>query len=399
MFPALNQAKSRVEKFAAINRSEAILELGLDGTILNANENFTAISGFEISELVGKNERILLDSETASSEKYQNLWRSITAGEIVHREVKRKNKSGEAMWLRSSYAPVLDKSGKPSSVVLIASDVTMQKLTYFSNQGQVDAINRSNAVIHFKPDGIIIKANENFLAALGYSDDEIVSQHHRMFVETELANSSEYKSFWSDLGKGQFKAGEFKRLGKGGKEIWIQATYNPVFDSSGNVMSVVKFASDITEAVNRRMKQQEVQASIQEDLDGIVNAIDNATSQATEAAAASTQTTGNVQAVAGGLEELASSVNEINHQVTNALNISLQAVEQADNTNTIVSGLANAAQRIGDVVSLISENRRTDQSSGAECHHRVGPGWRSRQRLCRRRLRSQVAGRANRQSH
>lgn len=354
MFATTNQAKERA-KFAAINKAEAILEFDLEGTILSVNDNTAKLTGFEAGDLVGSNEKILLSEESAKSQAYLELWRSLAAGKPVLEEVSRRNKSGDTIWLRANYCPVLDKNGRPVSVIMVARDITAQKLAFFSNQGQVDAINRSNAVIHFKPDGTIVNANENFRSAMGYSDAEIINQHHRMFMESDQVNSAEYKSFWADLANGQFKSGEFKRIGNGGKEIWIQATYNPIFDPSGKVVSVIKIASDITDTVNRRMKQQEVQSSIRDDLDGIVNAIDNATSQATEAAAASTQTTGNVQAVAGGLEELAASVNEINHQVTNALNISLQAVEQADNTNTIVSGLANAAQRIGDVVSLISE--------------------------------------------
>lgn len=298
---------------------------------------------------------MFLDPAEAKGESYKNFWRELASGSFNAGEFKRFTKDGKEIWIQASYNPMLDKNGKVFRVVKIASDITAEKIRGFENEGQVEAINRSNAVIHFKPDGTIIKANENFLSAVGYAENEIVGNHHRMFVDPEEASSPAYKRFWEELARGQFQSNEYKRIGKGGREIWIQATYNPLIDVNGEVFGVVKFATDITANVKEHQRREEIQKSIDCDLGEISTAILNASTQATEAAAASTQTSQNVEAVAGGLEELASSVSEINQQVSNALEISMKAVDQADNTNSIVSGLADAAQRIGDVVSLISE--------------------------------------------
>lgn len=342
-------------KMDALNRSQAFIEFKLDGTIISANKNFLNAMGYSLEEIVGQHHSMFVEKSEAAGEEYQAFWQSLAGGAYKAGEFKRITKDGEEIWIQASYNPILNKAGKPVGVVKIAADITAQKLKSFENEGQIDAINRSSAVIQFKPDGTIIKANENFLQAVGYALNEIAGNHHRMFMDPEEAALPAYQRFWEDLAMGQYQSDEYKRYGKGCREIWIQATYNPVFDENGEVIAVVKFATDITAAVNERKKRETVQKSIDQGLGEISGAILNASTQATEAAAASCQTSQNVEAVAGGLEELASSVSEINQQVSNALEISMRAVEEADNTNRIVSGLATAAQRIGDVVSLISE--------------------------------------------
>lgn len=342
-------------KLAALDRSQAIIEFKPDGTILTANENFLNAVGYSLNEIQNQHHRMFVDPEEANSAEYTQFWNSLAAGEFQSQEFKRVNKSGQEIWIQASYNPLFDKDGKVYKVVKFASDITAQKLKNFDNEGQVAAISRSQAVIQFEVDGTIITANENFLNAVGYSLNEIKGQHHSIFMPREDAASPEYKQFWKDLADGQYQSNEYCRVGKNGDEIWIQASYNPIFDQSGKAIKVIKFATDITQAKHERQKRQEVQQTIDSELTEILQSVINASSQATEAAASSAQTSENVQAVAGGLDELASSVSEINQQVTNALEISLKAVDQADNTNSIISGLADAAQKIGDVVSLISD--------------------------------------------
>lgn len=342
-------------KFDAINKSQAIIEFDLDGNILDANENFLKTMGYKLEEIRGKHHRLFVTKEDANSPRYTQFWSELKSGKNQNGEFRRKHKDGSDIWLEASYSPVLDKKGNPVSIIKVASDITKQKKKSSEHLSQVEAINRSNAVIFFRPDGSIMKANENFLRALGYSMAELEGKHHRIFVAPEQADSPDYANFWAKLANGEFQSGEFRRIRKNGEDLWIQATYNPIIDQSGKVSAIVKYAVDISDTVIKRNKRQEVQANVMEDLTSIVEAIESASSKATEAASASTQTSENVQAVAGGLDELASSVSEINQQVTNALDISLQAVKEADNTNTIISGLADAASRIGDVVSLISE--------------------------------------------
>jgi len=234
-------------KIDAINRSQAVIEFNLDGTIRTANANFLAATGYELEEIVGQHHSMFVEPDHARSEAYRDFWHRLGQGEFVAGEFKRVAKGGREIWIQASYNPLLDGGGKPISVIKFAADITEQKLRAISHGAQVDAISRSQAVIEFNLDGTILTANENFLSALGYRHDEIVGQQHAMFCAPEYAKSVEYKTFWETLQRGEFVAGEFKRVGRDGKDIWIQASYNPVFDPQGVPIKVIKFATDVTE--------------------------------------------------------------------------------------------------------------------------------------------------------
>ncbi|MBN9361927.1 MULTISPECIES: methyl-accepting chemotaxis protein [unclassified Devosia] len=234
-------------KVDAIMRSQAVIEFTLDGTILTANANFLGAVGYPLEEVQGKHHRMFVDPALAQSAEYAEFWRALGAGQFQSGEYRRFGKGGKEIWLQASYNPILDKAGKPIKVIKFASDITEQKNRAADMAGQVAAISRAQAVIEFKLDGTILTANENFLTTLGYRLEEVQGRHHRMFVEPSYGASAEYEQFWARLRGGEFISSEFKRFGKGGKEVWIMASYNPVFDASGKPMKVVKFASDITE--------------------------------------------------------------------------------------------------------------------------------------------------------
>jgi len=234
-------------KVDAIMRSQAVIEFTLDGTIVTANANFLAAVGYALEEIQGKHHRMFVDPALAQSAEYAEFWRALGAGQFQSGEYRRFGKGGKEIWLQASYNPLLDKAGKPVKVIKFASDITEQKNRAADMAGQVAAIGRAQAVIEFKLDGTVLVANENFLTTLGYRLEEIQGRHHRMFVEPSYGASAEYEQFWARLRGGEFISSEFKRFGKGGKEVWIMASYNPVFDASGKPMKVVKFASDITE--------------------------------------------------------------------------------------------------------------------------------------------------------
>ncbi len=231
----------------AIHKVQAVIEFKLDGTILTANENFLGAVGYRIEDIVGKHHRLFMPPQEAESAEYRAFWDKLGRGEFVTGEFKRVGNGGKEIWIQASYNPIFGPDGKPFKVVKYATDVTAQKLRNADSEGQLEAIGRSQAVIEFKLDGTIITANENFLAVLGYSLDEIKGKHHSMFADPAYAASTEYKAFWEKLGRGEFVSGEFKRLAKGGKEVWIQASYNPIFDLNGKPFKVVKYASDITD--------------------------------------------------------------------------------------------------------------------------------------------------------
>ena len=233
----------------AIGRSVAIIEFDAGGKILSANDSFCKTLGYELSEIVGRHHSMFVTPEEAASPEYRAFWEQLGRGECDAREYRRIAKGGREVWIQASYNPVTDSRGKVVRVVKQATDVTAQKLRGAELSAQVAAIGRAQAVIEFTPAGEVITANENFLTTLGYRLDEIRGQHHRMFVEPAHAQSNEYREFWQRLNGGAFVSAEFKRIAKGGREVWILASYNPIFDLGGKVIKVVKFATDVTERV------------------------------------------------------------------------------------------------------------------------------------------------------
>ncbi|KZM48958.1 PAS domain-containing methyl-accepting chemotaxis protein [Labrenzia sp. OB1] len=345
-----NSWKATVEAFS---RSQAMIEFKPDGTILTANDNFLNALGYTLEEIKGQHHKMFVDPDLANSPEYKNFWGSLARGEFKAAEFLRFSKDGREVWIQASYNPVLNAAGKVVKVVKIASDITDQKKRNADFEGQVDAINRSQAVIHFELDGTILDANENFLATVGYSLDEIRGQKHSLFVEPAYRTSNEYSRFWADLGAGKFKAGEFKRIGNNGKEIWIQATYNPILDASGRPFKVVKFASDITERMLEEQKRKSIREGIDQDLSEISQSISAAADQATNSAAASEQTSSSVQTVAAAAEELVASISEISRQVATAMEVSSNAIGEAERSSEIMSGLSDDAKTIGSVIELI----------------------------------------------
>ena len=230
----------------ALSQSLGIIEFDPRGTILTANPNFCAAVGYDLSEIVGQHHSMFVDPECTRSPDYREFWAKLGRGEFDAGEYKRIGKGGREIWIQASYNPVKNSRGVVTKVVKQATDITGEKLRAAEVDGKLDAISRVQAVIEFNVKGEVITANENFLKTLGYHLDEIRGQHHRMFVEPSYAQSAEYREFWSKLNGGDYVAGEFKRVGKGGREVWIQASYNPVFDMNRRVTKVVKFATDVT---------------------------------------------------------------------------------------------------------------------------------------------------------
>lgn len=340
------------DKLSAAYTAQAVIEFSLDGTVRWANDNFLKALGYNLGEIQGKHHRMFVDPAEQGA-TYEQFWSALRRGEFQTSEYKRIGKDGREVWIQASYTPLIGRNGKPYGVIKFAHDVTAQKLRNADFEGKLNALDRSQGIIEFDLDGTIVTANPNFLAVVGYALDEVKGKHHRMFVDP-AEQGAEYQRFWDALRRGEFQQAEYKRIAKGGRNVWIQATYNPVRDASGRLVKVVKFATDTTAAVAERLRRAELQRGIDRDLDGIASSITQASQQAMSAASASEQASGNTQSVAAGAEELAASVGEISQQVHRALQITSRAVEQASATSTVVAGLAAAAQRIGDVVGTIS---------------------------------------------
>jgi methyl-accepting chemotaxis protein len=248
------QAAEHSSQITAIGRSNAIISFDLTGKILEANENFLATFGYAEAEIVGRHHSMFVDPDERGSIAYKAFWEKLARGEFVSAQFRRIAKDGRDVWIQASYNPIFDPQGRPYKVVKYASDITAAKMTAADHAGQITAISKSQAVITFSPDGTIISANENFLNAVGYKAAEIVGQHHRMFVDTAYAASDEYRRFWADLRAGKFLTGQYPRRAKGGRQIWLNATYNPIFDANGKLWKVVKFATDVTAQVEQQAK-------------------------------------------------------------------------------------------------------------------------------------------------
>ncbi len=247
---ALAQRNAALEaQVAALHRVQAVIEFDLEGTILEANANFLQTLGYTLEEIRGRHHSMFVDPEHVRSTTYRDFWARLGKGEFDAGQYRRIGKGGREVWIQASYNPVFDSSGKPFKVVKFATDITAQQMQAADFAGQLAAINTSQAVIEFGLDGRILSANENFLAATGYTLDEIRGQHHSMFAEPDYARSDAYRQFWQKLGRGEYDAGQYRRLGKGGREIWIQASYNPIFDMNGRPFKVVKYATDVTAQV------------------------------------------------------------------------------------------------------------------------------------------------------
>jgi methyl-accepting chemotaxis protein len=238
--------------YQALDRAQAIIEFDLDGKVIGANENFLRIFGYSLEEVVGQHHRMFCEPSHAASSEYEAFWKKLNRGESDAAEFKRLGKGGKEVWLRASYNPVFDKDGKPIRIVKFATDVTASKLRTAEFQSKMNAIDRAQAVIEFELDGTVITANENFLRIFGYRLEDVVGKHHRIFCEPGYTESPEYAQFWQQLGRGEYVAGEFKRIGKNGGEVWLQASYNPILDIEGRPIKIVKFASDITLEIEKR---------------------------------------------------------------------------------------------------------------------------------------------------
>jgi methyl-accepting chemotaxis protein len=242
---------------AALSRSTACVELALDGTILKVNDRFCKVLGYAENELLGRKHAQLCFDDYAGTAEYAKFWMRLRAGEHFGGQFRRRNKNGQTVWLEATYNPILDANGHVVKVVKFATDMTEKVERANSTAAMLEAVERSTAVIEFKPDGTILRANSNFLSTMGYAEAQVVGQHHRLFCSAALQASAEYAAFWRRLGRGEFFSGQFSRVNSRGDEIWLEATYNPVFDAEGRVIKVVKFATDITERVHRHHAEKE----------------------------------------------------------------------------------------------------------------------------------------------
>ncbi len=368
----------------AISKSMGVIQFNMDGTVITANQNFLSILGYSLEDIRGKHHRIFVDPAHAESHEYRAFWDKLNRGEFDSGEYKRIGRGGREVWLQASYNPILDQNGKPYMVIKFATEITRQKLRNADYQGQIDAIGKSQGVIEFNMDGTVITANQKFLDVINYSLDEVKGKHHRLFVDPAYANSTEYRAFWERLNRGEYDAALYKRIAKGGREVWIQASYNPILDLNGKPYKVVKYASDVTEQKNyqiqveavlketRRVMEALSAGDLTQSMEGaftgefavlrdavvrtienlrdivgkIMEAVDLIATASSEIASGNTNLSQRTEEQASSLEETASSMEELSSTVK-------QNAENARQANQMAAAASQVAVKGGAVVGEV----------------------------------------------
>ena len=392
----------------AISRLLPIIEFDLDGNVLTCNENFTKASGYSRAELRGKHHRMFVDEAVRDTPEYRLFWDKLRRGETQSAQYKRRAKNGQVVWVQATYFPILNRRGKPFKVVKHTVDVTERMLRLSDGEGQLAAISKAQAVIEFDLDGTIRTANANFLTVMGYTLEELRGRHHRMFVDPVEAGSEAYRALWAKLARGEYDAGQYKYFAKGGREVWIQASYNPILDAENKAFKIVEYATDITaqlafsqqlrEAVSET--QAVVTAAVEGDLTrrisiagktgelaslvqgvntlievtmsvvrGIKEASEEVLIRAEEISAGNVNLSQRTDEQASSLEEAASSMEEmataVRHTADNASKanaLSRAACVQAEKGGSVVGsavtamhGINAASRKIADIIGVIDE--------------------------------------------
>jgi methyl-accepting chemotaxis protein len=317
--------------------------------------------GYDLKDIKGRHHRMFCDPAYANSAEYRMFWEKLNRGEFDANEYKRVGKNGKEIWIQASYNPVINPKGEVERVIKFATDITQQKAKTTEFEAKITAIGKAQAVIEFNMDGTVIVANENFLKTVGYESRDIEGKHHRMFCDPVYANSSDYRAFWEKLNRGEFDAAEYKRFGRGGKEVWIQASYNPILNASGKPFKVVKFATDIT-AVKMMINSLEETAVNLSSAAGELTATAtqmSGTAQKTskdsvQAAATANEVALAVQTVATNTEEMSASIKEIARSANESAEMSKHMQARTKQTNETITKLGLSSQEIGNVIKVIS---------------------------------------------
>jgi methyl-accepting chemotaxis protein len=366
----------------ALDRVQAIIEFRMDGTIIHANDNFLSTLGYTLDEVTGRHHSMFCDADYVRSADYDAFWTKLRRGEFERAQYRRIGKGGRDVWIEASYNPIMDADGKPYKVVKFASDITAYKVRANEHAGLVSAIDKAQAVVEFDMAGLLLTANDNFLAVTGYELSDIKGEHHRVFCDDDYASSLEYRKFWQKLNRGEFDAGRYKRIGADGRTVWIQATYNPIFDLDGKPYKVVKFATDITSQValeaeverrneaDRRkvaLLLEHVERAARGDLTGTIDmagsepidqlgtgvgkmiadlrgVIGHVVSEIARLSSSAEAIADRSNVVAGGAQALGATVEEMNASV-DGLTASISTIARgAEEANTLAQGTKEAAE-------------------------------------------------------
>jgi methyl-accepting chemotaxis protein len=393
-------------KVAAMSDAQPMIEYDMNGLIMGANDNFLKASGYTLAEIRGQHHRMFVNPEERDTPQYNEFWAKLRRGERQSATYKRVAKNGRPLWAQATYYPVRDSSGKLFKIVKYTVDITDQMLAQAESAGQLAAISKAQCVVEFELDGTLRTANDNFLRAMGYSLDELRGKHHSLFVDPAERESAQYRAFWAKLARGEYETGQYKRFGRGGRVVWIQASYNPIFDAGGKPFKVVKYATDVTERVmlaeQLRSAVGETQAAVTAATSGNLNqrismdgktgevaALSKAVNSLIDVMAAlvhqikdaagevqvgadeissgnqnlsrrTDEQAASLEETASSMEEMASTVRQTADNAAQANQLAIAACEQAEKGGAVVgaavaamSGINAASGKIADIIGVI----------------------------------------------
>ncbi len=329
----------------AINSMQAVIWFEPDGTIIEANENFCKTMGYRLNEIVGQHHSMFVDAEYARSEEYRALWQTLKRGERCKGEFLRMGKDGNEVYLDAMYQPACDENGAVTKVVKIARDITDRAQMRAELQSRIDAISNSQAITEFDLDGKILSANGNFLRITGYTEGELVGRNHRLLLDEAVANSRNGSELWDKLRRGEHETGEFTRVGKDKKRLWLQATYNPILDRHGNVVKVIQFATDVTKQKLQNLKLIEGVTEISASIAAEVGTI---TETAGELAKRSENQAATVEETSAAMEEISATVKSNVANAQKATEQARTARDQAQKGGNVVDNAIAAMEKIQD---------------------------------------------------
>lgn len=322
----------------ALSESMAMIEFTPSGKILTANKTFLQTVEYDLEQIVGKHHSMFCPPDLVKSPEYRALWQSLAKGQSAKSEFLRITRTGKKIWLAASYCPVFDENKKVVKVVKIASDVTQSIQSMHELRAQSEAVARSMAIIEFDLNGIVLAANDNFCQTMDYNEKEIIGRHHRIFCDPKLSSSKEYRQMWQKLNNGQYVSGRVERQAKNGQPIWLDTTYNPIFDAEGKLYKVMKFATDHTSAVEAAKTTSDLAYESSLKTDEMSTQGNNIVNEAIEA----------MNKVSSGLSNAASRIDSLSKQSEQISNIVNTITAIADQTNLLALNAAIEAARAGE---------------------------------------------------
>jgi len=346
----------------AIDQVYATVVFKNDGTIIKANQIFLDTIGYTLNEIVGKHHSIFCEKQFVQSSEYKESWNTLNKGKSITAQFKRIKKDGKAVFLRGSYMPIKNDRGKVFEVILLAQDITKQKLKDLYYHGQVYAINQSQAVIEFDMQGIVLTANKNFLDTFAYTLDEIVGKHHSIFCEEQYKNSNEYKEFWKKLNRGEYDTNDYLRIGKNGKKVWIQASYNPILNLDKIPFKVVKYATDITVKKNTMLDIEKGVEELTKSLQQLQNASQMMVNEAKISMSGSQEVNISIEELNQAIQDLSKQTEVMLNSITNISNttsknkqIISELKNQSKDTTLAISKLNEESTKINETISVITQ--------------------------------------------